>query len=97
YALRGLAVAAGSLPVVRQVGALSEVTLVLVLCQLVFVVLLFPDGRLPSRRLQGGMIEGLTNALLGARVAYPNPLGVFPRHGVFSGVFDVIVAIALAT
>ena len=116
YALRGLAVAAGSLPVVRQVGALSEVMLVLVLCQLVFVVLLFPDGRLPSRRwrpvlwgayvalagavaqrLQGGTIEGLTNALLGARVAYPNPLGVFPRHGVFSGVFDVIVAIALAT
>ena len=109
YALRGLAVAAGSLPAVRQVGALSEVMLVLVLCQLVFVVLLFPDGRLPSRRwrpvlwgayvalagavaqrLQGGTIEGLTNALLGARVAYPNPLGVFPRHGVFSGVFDVM-------
>ena len=50
YALRGLAAAPGSLPAVRPVGALSGGTAVLALIQVVFLVLLFPDGRLPSRR-----------------------------------------------
>jgi hypothetical protein len=50
YALRGLAAAPGSLPAVRQVGALSGGTAVLALIQVVFLVLLFPDGRLPVLR-----------------------------------------------
>ena len=50
YALRGLAAAPGSLPAVRPVGALSGGMAVLALIQVVFLVLLFPDGRLPSRR-----------------------------------------------
>lgn len=50
YALRGLAGAPGSLPAVRQVGALSGGLAQFSLILLVIVVLLFPDGRLPSRR-----------------------------------------------
>jgi signal transduction histidine kinase len=50
YALRGLAAAPGSLPAVRQVGALSGGTATFAFILLVMVVLLFPDGRLPSRR-----------------------------------------------
>ena len=50
YSLYGLASAAGSLPAPRQVGALSGVSAVFALVQVVFLVLLFPDGRLPSRR-----------------------------------------------
>jgi hypothetical protein len=50
YALRSLAAAPGSLPAVRQVGALSGGTAVLALIQVVFLVLLFPDGRLPVLR-----------------------------------------------
>jgi len=115
YALRGLAMAARPWPAVRLAGWLSGVAVIITVALLFFVVLLFPDGRLPSRRwrpvrwalivvlvgwvaqrLQDGPVGGLTDALAAARVAYPNPLGVFPRHGVFSGVFDVIIAIGLA-
>jgi signal transduction histidine kinase len=50
YALLGLVTAPGSLPLVRQIGALSGGTAVFALIQVIFLVLLFPDGRLPSRR-----------------------------------------------
>jgi signal transduction histidine kinase len=50
YALRGLAVAAGSLPAAGLAGWLSEPAVVLTFGLLLSVVLLFPDGRLPSRR-----------------------------------------------
>ncbi len=50
YALHGLAAAPGSLPAVRQVGTLSGGLAVLALVLLIILVLLFPDGRLPSRR-----------------------------------------------
>ncbi len=50
YSLHGLAGAPGSLPAPRLVGALSGVTAMFALVQVVFLVLLFPDGRLPSRR-----------------------------------------------
>jgi hypothetical protein len=50
YALRGLVAAPGSLPVARLAGWLSEVTFVLTFAPMFFLVLLFPDGRLPSRR-----------------------------------------------
>jgi hypothetical protein len=83
---------------------------------LLFVVLLFPDGRLPSRRwrpvlwlltgtvlagaaqlLQAGtnIAGGMTNALSDAGVAYPNPFGVLPRHGWFSGLLGVAFALAV--
>jgi hypothetical protein len=82
------------------------------------LVLLFPDGRLPSSRwrpvlgavfvvgagamaqaLQAGttVTGGLTNALSAARVSYPNPLGIFPRHGWFSGLLAIIFVLAVAT
>jgi hypothetical protein len=50
YALYGLATALGSLPAAELAGWLSEVTFVPTFALLFFVLLLFPDGRLPSRR-----------------------------------------------
>jgi signal transduction histidine kinase len=50
YALWGLAVAAGSLPAAGLAGWLSVTAVVLTFGLLLFAVLLFPDGRLPSRR-----------------------------------------------
>jgi signal transduction histidine kinase len=50
YALWGLAVAAGSQPAAGLAGWLSVTGVVLTFGLLLFVVLLFPDGRLPSRR-----------------------------------------------
>jgi hypothetical protein len=50
YALHGLAVAPGSLPAARLAGWLSGVVTISTFAPMVFLVLLFPDGRLPSRR-----------------------------------------------
>ena len=50
YGLRGLATAPGSLPAVRQIAALGATTLPLAVAPLIILVLLFPDGHLPSRR-----------------------------------------------
>jgi signal transduction histidine kinase len=50
YGLRGLATAPGSLPAVRPVSALGSSTQNLAVASLIVLVLLFPDGRLPSRR-----------------------------------------------
>ena len=50
YAVYGLATAPGSLPAARLAGSLSSVTALLAVFPLFFLVLLFPDGRLPSRR-----------------------------------------------
>jgi hypothetical protein len=114
YGLRGLATAPASLPAVRQIAALGASTTLLTVAPLIILVLLFPDGHLPSRRwrpvlwaavaaaivtgfgqlLQRGLVisGSLTNALLAAGVAFPNPFGVFPRHGWYS---DVIAAMAV--
>jgi hypothetical protein len=106
YGLRGLATAPGSLPAVRQITALGYGTQQLAITPLIIILLLFPDGRLPSRRwrpvlwwaivatagagfaqlLQRGTVVtgSLTNALSAAHDAYPNPPGIFPRHGWYS-------------
>jgi hypothetical protein len=117
YALYGLATAPGSVPAARLAGWAAGALAVLTVMPLFFLVLLFPDGRLPSRRwrpvlwamfvvaagwaaqqLQAGAVTGgLTNALAAAKVTYPNPLGVFPRHGWFSGFVAVIFVLALVT
>jgi signal transduction histidine kinase len=119
YGLRGLATAPGSLPAVRQVAALGGSTQVLAVTPLIVLVLLFPDGHLPSRRWRpvlwaaiaavivsgfgqllqkGTVIQGsLTNALSAAGVAYPNPFGIFPRHGWYSGVLAAIGVIEVIT
>src|SRR5262249_6256459 len=117
FAVRGLATAPGSLPAARMVGWLSEAAFALAVVLLFFIVLLFPDGRLPSRRwravlwallvivvgsvarrLQAGTtVTGWTNGLATAGVDYPNPLGVFPRHGWFSGFIAAIFFLALVT
>jgi hypothetical protein len=118
YALRGLAVAPGSVPAAGVAGWLSQAAFLLTFAPLVFVVLLFPDGRLPSRRwrpvlwalagvvlgwaaqlLQAGttVVGGMSNALSAARVAHPNPFGVLPRHGWFSGFLQVVFVLAVVT
>jgi MFS family permease len=117
YALYGLATAPGSLPAVRLAGWLAGVTFLLTFTPMPFLVLLFPDGRLPSRRwrpvlwamlavlagwlaqqFQAGTDEtgGPTNALVAAGVSYPNPLGIFPRHGWFSDLLAMLVPVGLA-
>jgi signal transduction histidine kinase len=118
YAVYGLATAPRSLPAARLAGCLSSVTASLAVASLFFLVLLFPDGRLPSRRwrpvlwalcavmvgwaahgLQAGTTEtgGITNSLVAARATYPNPLGVFPRYGWFSGFILAIFVLAVIT
>jgi signal transduction histidine kinase len=119
YGLRGLATAPGSLPAVRQITALGYGTQNLALVPLIIILLLFPDGRLPSHRwrpvlwwaiaatagagfeqlLQRGTVVAgsLTNALSAAHVAYPNPFGIFPRHGWYSSLLAVAGALTLAS
>jgi hypothetical protein len=50
YAVYGLGTAPGSLPAPRVVGWPSGILASMVVMLLLFVILLFPDGRLPSRR-----------------------------------------------
>jgi hypothetical protein len=118
YALYGLATAPGSLPAARLAGWLSGTLFVPAFAPVFFLVLLFPDGRLPSRRWRPvlwAMVAataawavlqlqadttingGITNALDFAGVSYPNPLGIFPQHGWFSGLLAVLLFLGLAT
>src|SRR3989442_4567269 len=119
YGLRGLATAPGSLPAVKTIVAFAAASSSLTLAPLLLVVLLFPNGRLPSNRwrpvlwgavevaivggfgliLEKGILisGGLTNALADAHVQYPNPLGVFSRHGWYSDVLGVTGAIGVIT
>ncbi len=50
YALYGLATAPGSLPAARTAGWAAGVLATVTVLLLSFLILLFPDGRLPSRR-----------------------------------------------
>jgi len=76
YALWGLAVATGPLPGARLAGWLPRAAVPLTFGLLLFVVLLFPDGRLPSRRwrpllwvliviLVGGLAQSLQDGTVG--------------------------------
>ena len=118
YALYGLATAEGTVPAARVAGVLGGATVDLTVILLFYIVLLFPDGHLPSPRwrpvlwalavVTAGLIiqqfqagtritGGLSNALDAAGVSYPNPLGVLPRHGWFSGLLAGIFILALVT
>ncbi len=50
YAVYGLATVRGSLPAARLIGALAGGAAQLTVVLLIVLILLFPDGRLPSRR-----------------------------------------------
>src|SRR6185437_10377082 len=118
YAFYGLATAAGAVPAARVAGSLSSAAVVVTIFLLFVLVLLFPDGRLPSPRwrpvlwalavvvagvvaqsFQAGteVTGGITNALEAAGVAYPNPLGVLPQHGWFSGLLEGVFILAVVT
>jgi hypothetical protein len=118
YTLYGLATAAGALPGTRLAGWLSGTLSALTIVLVALLVLLFPDGRLPSRRwrpvrwaiivvmtgwlatqLQAGtaVTGGYVNSLEPAGVTYPNPLGIFPRHGWFSHLVAANFALAAVT
>jgi hypothetical protein len=118
YALYGLATAPGAVPAAKVAGVLSGAAVALTVILLFVLVLLFPDGTLPSRRWRpvlwalavvaadavaqqfqvGTMISGgITDTLDGAGVAYPNPLGVLPRNGWFSGLLAGIAILAFVT
>ena len=106
------------MPAARLVGWVSGTAAVLAIVLLSLLVLLFPDGRLPSGRwrpvlwaipvigagwiaaqMQAGtnISGGLADALEAAGASYPNPLGIFPRHGWFSGLVAVNFRLALVT
>jgi hypothetical protein len=105
----------GSLPGARLAGWFSTVAIELAVFLLLFLLLLFPDGRLPSRRWRpvlwailaamagsvagqmqaGRLIDGLTDVLDRTGSSYPSPLGIFPRHGWFSGLIAVVYGLAL--
>jgi hypothetical protein len=118
YALYGLATVRGAVPAAKQIGGLSGGTASLTVMLLFFLIVLFPDGRLPSRRwrpvlwamlvvvagwltqgFQAGtnITGGFTNALQAAKVTYPNPLGILPRHGWYSDLLRVLFVLAILT
>jgi hypothetical protein len=117
YALYGLVSAPGALPAVKVTGWFSVILAALAIFALLFLLLLFPDGRLPSPRwrpvrlaigvvlaatvvsqMQAGQLitGGLSDALDKAHAGYPNPVGIFPRHGWFGGFVAVVVALTVA-
>ena len=98
YALMGLASDPAGLPEVKQIGALSGGLVVLATIQLIILVLVFPDGRLASRRwrpvlwgtfvaLAGGVAQHLQggNTIDGGMVNALQGAGVAysAPHGVF--------------
>ena len=83
YAVLGVAVWPGALPAAKQAGAFDEVSFTGVAFLLAFMVLLFPTGKLPSRRWRplaaaGFLLAGLSAAGLVIRprlVQLPVPGG----------------------
>ena len=66
YGLRGLATAPGSLPAVRQITAFGASTTLLAGAPLIILVLLFPDGHLPSRRWRPVLWAAIATVLVAA-------------------------------
>jgi signal transduction histidine kinase len=87
YAIAGVAAHPGLLPAAKQAGALAEVSFTGVAFILAFMVLLFPTGKLPSRRWRplaaaGFVLAGLTAVGLVLRprlVRLPAPGGTSLR------------------
>jgi signal transduction histidine kinase len=64
-----------------------------VLWAAITVVIVSGFGQLLQR---GTVVQGsLTNALAAAGVAFPNPFGIFPRHGWYSGVLGAVALVAV--
>jgi hypothetical protein len=116
YALFGIATVPGNVPASRLAGWLPGPLGMITILLVALLVLLFPDGQLPSRRWRpvlwaAGVVAAIwmaaqlqasitmagayTGALAAAGVDYPNPLGIFPRHGWFSTLIAVNYGLAL--
>jgi len=84
YAVVGLKVDPGALPVAAAVGALAESVFVITVSTLAAIFLVFPTGRLPSPRWRPAALAGLglTGLMLAAfvvstrQVALPAPGGI---------------------
>jgi signal transduction histidine kinase len=74
YGLRGLATAPGSLPAVRQIAAFGSSTQNLAVASLIVLVLLFPTGRLPSRRWRPVLWLAVATVIVAG-------FGQFVQHG----------------
>ena len=97
YALYGLATAPGSLPAARTAGWAAGVLATVTVLLLAFLVLLFPDGRLPSRRWRpvlwalvvvtlgwvGGQFQAGTTVTGGITDALSAAGITYPFHGLF--------------
>jgi hypothetical protein len=78
YAVAGIVTFPGSFPAARPVGVLAPGSFALVGFSLVFLVLLFLTGTLPSRRCRAVAAAGLAAADLAAAglIVHPGPVGL---------------------
>jgi hypothetical protein len=108
YAVIGVVTFPGSLPAAKQVGTLSECSFSAVVFTLAFMFLLFPTGRLPSRRWRpvaaaGLLLAALTTAGLVVHprlVHLPAPGGVsliFPNPLAVPGLGPVLRTVLVGT
>jgi signal transduction histidine kinase len=108
YAVAGVKTFPGSLPAPEVVGALAECIFPAVVFSVAFMFLLFPTGRLPSRRWRpvaaaGLALAGLTTAGLVVHprlMALPAPGGVslaFPNPLAVAGLGPVVRTVLVGT
>jgi signal transduction histidine kinase len=108
YAVIGVVTFPGSLPAAKRVGTLSECSFSAVVFTLAFMFLLFPTGRLPSRRWRpvaaaGLLLAALTTAGLVVHprlVHLPAPGGVsliFPNPLAVPGLGPVLRTVLVGT
>jgi uncharacterized membrane protein YiaA len=84
YSLLGIATLPGDLPAAKQVGALAECSFASVVFVVAFTLLLFPTGKLPSRRWRPVAAAGIVLAGLSTigLVLRPHMVQLLPPGGI---------------